>query len=223
MIGPDTPRGDWTGITREQVLQLAPRARQQYVRCFDEPHVLDEFGIITPLRIAHFMAQVLHESGAFSILTESLNYSSPERLMAVWPTRFRTREAALPFVHNAAALAEKVYGGRMGNVRLGDAARFIGRGPLQITGRATYARIGERLRLDLVGQPDLAITPPHMIRIAGCEWEESRCNEAADDDDILRVSGRINVGKDVSDPRLIVGYEERVSWLARTKAVCMKT
>jgi putative chitinase len=205
-------------ITKEQVLKLAPRPKQQYIDCFDHPEVLDTFEINTSLRIAHFMAQILHESGGFSILTESLNYSTPERLMAVWPSRFPTRESALPFVHNQAGLAEKVYGGRMGNPP-GKAFLYIGRGPLQLTGHDSYKEIGNLLGLDLVNNPDLAITAPYMLQIAACEWKKSRCNEAADEDNLLHVSGRINVGHDVSSPKSIVGYTERAAWLYKVKTV----
>lgn len=204
----------------EQVHVLAPLAKKPYTDSFaDAATILDPFGINTPLRVAHFMAQILHESGAFTILVESLNYSTPERLMAVWPSRFPSKEEALPFVHNSFALAEHVYSGRMGNVKPGDGARYVGRGPLQVTGHDSYLRIGTLLGIDLVNNPDLAITAPYLLQIAACEWKESRCNEAADDDNLLHVSGRINIGKDVNDPHKIVGYNERAAWLKRTKAV----
>jgi putative chitinase len=206
-------------ITKEHILALVPRPRQQYLDCFENPNVLLPFDINTPLREAHFLAQILHESGGFSILTESLNYSHAERLMAVWPSRFPNKEAARPYVGNAAALAEKVYGGRMGNTAPGDGYLYLGRGPLQITGRDSYNQIGQALGLDLIHNPNLAITPPHMIHIAAYEFAKSRCNEAADNDNLLQVSARVNVGHDVSSAKFIVGYNERADWLRRTKSV----
>lgn len=209
-------------IIQAQILRLVPRPKKQYLDCFEDPEILSAYEINTPLREAHFLAQILHESGGFTILTESLNYSSPERLMAVWPKRFPTRESALPFVHNSEALAEKVYGGRMGNTVPGYGWKYIGRGPTQITGYDSYKHIGDLVGLDLVGNPDLAITPPTMLQIAACEWQQSGCNEAADEDNLLHVSGRLNVGHDVSDPRVIVGYAERGAWLAEVKPVIME-
>lgn len=80
------------------------------------------------------MAQVLHETGGLTVLVENMNYRA-ERIVQVWPSRFRTIEEATPYAHNPEKLANKVYGGRMGNTHPGDGWRFIGRGLLQITGR----------------------------------------------------------------------------------------
>ncbi|MFA5902710.1 MAG: hypothetical protein WC836_02160, partial [Desulfobacula sp.] len=76
-------------ITPEQIASLAPSARSSYREAFaNGQEVLDRFGISdTPLRLAHFMAQMLHESGAFTIQFENLNYSAL-RLPMVWPGRF---------------------------------------------------------------------------------------------------------------------------------------
>lgn len=207
--------------TVDQILKLAPQAKTQYVQCFEQAgKTLAEFGVTTPLRVAHFMAQVLHESGALSVTRESLRYLTPERLMAVWPSRFPTRESALPYVKNEAALAEKVYSGRMGNVPgSGDAFKFLGRGLIQITGRYSYEKFGKILGIDLVGNPDLAFSFPHALRLAAAEFSVSKCNEVADADNLLLVSSRINLGKDVTSTKSVVGYDERKMWLARTKKV----
>lgn len=110
----------------------------------------------------YILATVLNEVGAaFQPKAESLTYTSPERIRAVWPTRFRTLAAAKPYVRNAEALAEKVYGGRadLGNTQPGDGFRYRGRGYSQITGRANYAKFGKLLGLDLIGNPALVMDP----------------------------------------------------------------
>lgn len=90
-----------------------------------------------------FIANCAHESGGFRIRKESLNYTRPERLVQVWPTRFtlkgepNKRDARL-WVRRPADLANLVYGGRMGNIHAGDGALFIGGGFPQITGRDAY-------------------------------------------------------------------------------------
>lgn len=53
----------------------------------------------------------------------------------------------------------------LGNLTPGDGARFCGRGFVQITGRANYARASAALGIDLVGNPDLALDPQIAAQI----------------------------------------------------------
>lgn len=196
----------------EQLQQLAPNALQRCRDAFtNADDVLAKYGINdNGLRLAHFMAQVLHESGALSIIEESLRYSA-KRMMQVWPSRFPTLESAQPFALNPQALANKVYGGRMGNTGPNDGWLFIGRGLLQITGRESYERYGTRLGCDLVGDPTLASDPAWSLRIAAEEWTDKNCNTFADQDDINTVTRRINGG--------LIGIDQRKNWLVKTKKV----
>jgi putative chitinase len=59
----------------------------------------------------------------------------------------------------------------LGNTIPGDGARFCGRGYVQITGKANYARAGGKLGLPLVDEPDRALDPPTAAAILrrGCE------------------------------------------------------
>ena len=199
-------------ITRSQLLGLAPGARDVYLAAFDlAPSVLPQYEIVTSLRVAHFMAQVLHESGGLTIVSESLFYTHPARLMEVWPSRFPSIAAAQPFVKNPTKLAEFVYGKRIGNTAPGDGAKYIGRGLLQVTGRESYRRFGKLLGVDLEAQPDLAADARYALAIAAAEWHESSCNVFADHDDIRAVTRAINGG--------LTGFEERKAWLAKTKKV----
>lgn len=87
-------------------------------------------GITTPRRLAHFLAQVLHESGALFYVEE------------VWgPTATQLR-----------------YEGRLdlGNTQPGDGFRYRGRGPIEVTGRLNYLAIGKRIGYDLENKPDSA-------------------------------------------------------------------
>ena len=123
-------------ITLDDLRHLAPNARSSYRQAFEYgPPLLDESGIsASPLRVAHFMAQVLHESTGLSVQIESLNYS-PQRLPQVWPSRFKPKGPLDPalFAHNEEKLGNEVYGGRMGNDQPGDGFKYRGRG-LQIVG-----------------------------------------------------------------------------------------
>src|SRR3981081_3162817 len=108
--------------------------------------------------------------GGVGIVTaENLSYSTPQRIAAVWPTRFSV-ETAQAYVRNPKKLASKVYNGRMGN-RPGthDRNPYRGRGQLQITGRSSYAAIGELTGLDLEDNPDLAFAPDSALEVAALE------------------------------------------------------
>ena len=88
-------------------------------------------------RAAHLLGQAHHESGGFKRTREGLFYSTPERLMAVWPSRFKTVEDAMPYTKDPQKLANKVYNGRMGNAEdSNDGWLYAGKGFLQCTGES---------------------------------------------------------------------------------------
>ena len=128
-------------VTLSQIAHLAPNARSSYRDAFQNGQaVLDQHNIAeTPLRVAHFMAQVLHETGGLTIQFENLNYSA-ERLPKVWPSRFKPKGPLNPidYAHNPEKLANEVYGGRMGNTGPNDGFTYRGRGLLQLTGKESY-------------------------------------------------------------------------------------
>lgn len=117
-----------------------------------------KYNIPTKAMVAHWFGNIHHETGGFTIHTENMNYTTPQRIMAVWPTRFRTVESAQPFVRNPQGLANNVYGGRMGNDMPGDGYKYRGRGALQATGKWSYDRLGKFVGADLVNNPDLVST-----------------------------------------------------------------
>ena len=207
-------------VTIDQILQLAPNTRSSYREAFQNGQaVFDRCGISdSPLRVAHFMAQILHESGGLTIQFENLNYS-PERLPKVWPLRFKPKGPLNPaaFAHNPQALANQVYGGRMGNVRPNDGFTYRGRGLLQLTGRESYQAATTVLRKDFPDAPDFVADPDEVIgaqwclAIAAAEWAAKGCNAMADQDDIKAITKAINGGQ--------IGLAERIEWAKRTKAV----
>jgi putative chitinase len=110
--------------------------------------------------LAYTMATAYHETGGKMYpVVESLNYTTPERIAAVWPSRF-TVATARPFVRNPRALANKVYNGRLGN-RVGsdDGWTFRGRGLDQLTGRDNYRAASALVGADLVAHPDAILEP----------------------------------------------------------------
>jgi putative chitinase len=141
-------------VTIEQLARLAPAMRPGYREAFQlgQP-VLDRWDIsASPQRVAHFLAQVLHESQALTLEYENLSYSA-QRLAQVWPARFRPRGPLnpAPYARNPSRLANLVYAGRMGNDGPNDGFLYRGRGMLQITGKASYARATALIRAKLAG------------------------------------------------------------------------
>jgi putative chitinase len=171
--------------------------------------VLGKLNINTPLRIAHFMAQISQECGSGTEMVESLNYSA-QRMMAVFPSRFPTIESTQPFVHNERAFGDKVYNGRMGNqAGTDDGFNFRGRGCLQLTGRDSYSEIGTDCGLGLINNPDLAIDPKNVLLIAATEFVRLGCLPDCDRDDVVQVSARINLGHTTTNPGSINGLSDR--------------
>jgi putative chitinase len=207
-------------VTLNQVLLLAPNARSGYRSAFQNGQViLDQYGIsAAPLRTAHFMAQILHESMGLAVQFESLNYS-PERLAVVWPSRFQPKGPLnpLPYAHNPQKLANEVYAGRMGNTGPNDGYTYRGRGLLQLTGKDSYREVTDILRKDYPGAPDFVALPDEVISakwclaIAAAVWLAKGCNTLADQDDIRKITRAINGG--------VIGLTARMEWAKRTKAI----
>ena len=207
-------------VSLAQVLLLAPNARSSYRNAIQNGQpVLDHYKISqTPLRVAHFMAQILHECGGLTIQFENLNYS-PARLPKVWPSRFQPKGPLDPndFAHNPQKLANEVYGGRMGNTAPNDGFTYRGRGLLQLTGKQSYSEATTLLRKysaaapDFVNAPDEVMSEQWCLAIAASEWATKGCNEAADEDNIKKITRLINGG--------LTGLADRIEWAKRTKAV----
>lgn len=140
---------------------------------------LDAYAINTRLRIAHFLGQTCHESAGFRTTEE-----------------FASGEG---------------YEGRgdLGNNQPGDGVRYKGRGLLQLTGRANYREFGQKLGVDLEGNPELAAEPVLSLKIA-CEfWKKKNLNQFCDADDIVEVTRRINGGQN--------GLDDRRNYTAKAK------
>lgn len=201
-------------ITPIQLLRIAPRCPDTiaWSRALNE--AMREFAIESKLQAAHWLAQLAHESTEFSRLVESLSYSTPERIRDVWPTRMwlpSPKEPTCPsgkrdargFVRAPVLLGSYVYAGRNGNggENSGDGWRYRGRGAIQITGRANYARAGQALGLPLVEHPEIVIDPDVGARVAAWFWADKRLGPLADSDDLQAITKRINGGTHGLDDR----------------------
>ena len=207
-------------ITEADLKKFTPKAHKEYVTALlDGMDELREAGILeSPFRLCHFMAQVAHETGGFTIIRESLHYTSTKRIREVWPARFRNKSDAelKPLVKNGIALGDAVYMGRMGNALPGDGYAYRGGGFLQTTGRSAVERYAKCL--NVTPSPTLLDDVGMTLRFACLEWKESNCCEYADENDLTKVSKAINVGSATSNVKP-VGIADRQAWFAKAWAV----
>ena len=147
---------------------------------------IDRFGLRdTPARLANWIGQTSHETGSYRFLRE------------IWgPTD-----------------AQRRYEGRrdLGNTQPGDGRRFMGRGLIQVTGRANYTEMAMRSGLPLVEQPELLEQPDAAVLVSAIWWTRAKLNALVDagrEDDVTR---RINGGTN--------GLADRRARVARAKAM----
>jgi putative chitinase len=207
-------------VTIDQLKRLAPNMRRVYYNSLEDGQaILDRYRVSdNNLRICHFFAQVLHECGALTIFFEDLNYSSIG-LVRTWPRRFKPLGPLDPddYANNPQLIADAIYGGRMGNSSPGDGYSYRGHGMLQLTGKDSYRSVTKDIRQwnpaapDFVSDPDSSVSATWSLAVGAAEWAYLGCNELADEDNIRRVTYRINGG--------YTGLAQREEWLRRTKAV----
>lgn len=125
---------------------------------------LHRFVIDTPLQVQHFIAQIMHESGAFHYTEEIATGQAYEGRVD------------------------------LGNIQPGDGMKFKGRGLIQITGRANYGSLGNYFHEDFIFHPELLKTPQYAALSAGWFWEKHNLNVLADADDIEHITRKINGG-----------------------------
>lgn len=148
--------------------------------------LFEKNSINTPLRIAHFMAQIAHESGEFKYLTElgGKNYFNK-------------------------------YEGRkdLGNTQIGDGYKFRGRGYIQVTGRTNYTLLSKDTGINFVNNPDLLAQEVNAMISALWYWNKHKLNQYADQDNIEKITRIINGGLNGFDHRkqLLIKYKKELS------------
>lgn len=152
------------------------------------------FDINSRERVAGFIGQIMVESRSFTVLEENLFYTTPTRIAAVWPSRFRSVAAAAPFARNPQRLANHVYASKLGNgpEESGDGWRYRGRGLKQLTGRLNYVAAARALRRPYLEQPDLVLQPEDAVRTACWFWRVNRCGELADNGEWDAITRKVN-------------------------------
>jgi len=133
--------------------------------------VLAEYEITNALRIAHFLAQICHETAGLRTTEEFADGSAYE------------------------GRAD------LGNVEQGDGRRFKGRGLLQLTGRSNYKIYGDALGIDLIENPEQASDPVTSLKIACLYWKQHEINPLCDEDHLQAVTRKVNGGLNGLDSR----------------------
>ena len=162
------------------------------------PGVMEKFGVNTPLRLAHFLAQCGHESGGFRLTQENLNYSA-KGLMGIFKKYFPTQALADAYARKPEKIANKVYGNRMGNgpEASGEGFKFRGRGYIQLTGKQNYTAFDAAVPDDILANPDLVSTK-HALASAAWFWKKNGLNLIADTGSstevVTKITKRVNGG-----------------------------
>jgi putative chitinase len=162
------------------------------------PAVAEKFQIDSALRLAHFLAQCGHESGGFRLTKENLNYSA-KGLNGIFKKYFPTLESALPYERKPEKIANKVYGGRMGNgpEASGDGAKFCGRGFIQLTGKDNYTAFGKAIGVDVAANPEKVATD-YALLSAAWFFNKNKLHIMADggasDAVVTSITKRVNGG-----------------------------
>lgn len=145
------------------------------------------FGINTPVRVAAFIAQVMHESAEFRYVRE-------------------LGSNAYLAKYDIGRLAK-----RLGNTPEadGDGQKFRGRGLIQITGRANYWAVTNAFGADFISQPELLEKPEFAVSTACWWWAKHHCNELADTGEFYQITRIINGG--------LNGLEDRLAYFSRAR------
>lgn len=176
-------------VTRKQMLEILPDECRvdhflHYINIW-----ADTFGINTPLRMSHFLAQCLHE-------TCGLKYTKE-----LGGTRYLSR-------YGRGDLAKM-----LGNTEKGDGVKYCGRGLIHITGRANYQAYQNSVYCngDIMNNPELLEKPCGATKSGMWWWMKHGCNALADKDNILAVTKKVNGGTN--------GLDDRKKWLVKIKKV----
>jgi putative chitinase len=179
---------DWLRILL--AMGVKPATAQAWCAPFADEVQPDKFSAGESDLVA-WLPQILHECSLLERLEECLSYN-PERIVAVWPSRFPTLASAVPYSHTPQKLANLVYGGRMGNYLPNDGYSFRGRCPIMLTGRGAYAHVGDLIGQSLESVPELMSERRYGLQ-AAVHWWEDRIPDSMLSDQV-KLRKRVNGG-----------------------------
>lgn len=162
------------------------------------PFIQSNYKVNTLLRLSHFLAQCGHESANFRAVKENLNYSA-DGLNKTFKKYFPTLESAKDYARQPERIASKVYANRMGNGNEAskDGFKYLGRGFIQLTGKANYLEFDKSVPEDIIANPELVATK-YPLASAAWFWNKNGLNEIADkgatDAVVKSITKRVNGG-----------------------------
>lgn len=192
-------------ISKEQLMKVCSTLKAERAQTLVDSinKICPKYHIDTAPRLQAFLAQILHESGEFTIKLESMYYTHPERIIEVWPSRFNLTGTggklnANDYIKNDQKLANTVYANRMGNgdFASGDGYRYRGGGYLQLTGEESYAAYAKYLNKTIEDVANLVHTTEEYALDAAC-WEyvvNKKLLESSDKGDFVHITKIINGG-----------------------------
>jgi putative chitinase len=190
-------------ITTQQFKTLFPRAQDHQGWVTSMNSVFPTYEINTPRRIAAFLAQCGHESGGWTVFEENLNYSA-QGLVGIFKKYFPTLESAQPYARQPQKIANRVYGGRMGNgpEASGDGWKYRGRGPIQLTGKDNYRAFAKDMFEDwenLFNNPDWVTSDRDFALMSAIWfWNKNGLNKWADASDSAESAAFITLTKRIN-------------------------
>jgi putative chitinase len=190
-------------LTLDQLKQMVPGI--PYAEHWHEAleQLLPDYEINTPQRIAAFVAQCAHESGGFRFVKENLNYKAAS-LRKTFGKYFPDDAIAATYANRPEQIANRVYGGRMGNgpEASGEGYKYCGRGLLQLTGKENYSWFAASLEISPEEAAEYLETFEGAAQSACWFWETNNLNIEADAGDIKKMTKKINGG--------YIGLEDRI-------------
>lgn len=181
-------------ITADTLKKFAPKLKEPEVHAAALEAARRGSSVNTSRRLCLFMGQVFVETAGFTAMVENLNYKDPARLDALFKAVHGINDAKALIKRGPEAIANRVYGSRLGNGNeaSGDGWRYRGSGYKQLTGRTNYRDIGRKIGMDLEGKPELAREPKSAAQAAFAFWDANGCSALADVGDVEGVTARVN-------------------------------
>lgn len=184
-------------ITAAQLLTIAPAALPSFVASMVEhwPAFSRKYGV-TDADTPYTLGQIAVETQGFTRLEENLTYTTVARLRAVWPSRFKSNAAALPYVRNPQKLANRVYGGRLGNTGPNDGWLYRGSGCKQTTGKTNFMAVQTATGQGVVRNPEWLRSFPLALESAMVYWRDNKlsCIVAAGGNVVAKLTKAIQGG-----------------------------
>lgn len=153
-------------ILPSQLKDIAPYVTSAHLALYTTPlnRAMEKYGINTRLRIAAFIANIMHESGSLQYVKE---------------------------IASGEAYEDRI---DLGNSQEGDGKKYKGRGLIQVTGRFNYAELTKEFDIDFISHPQLLEQPDYAALASAWWWKKHGCNELADKGKFIDIVRVINGG-----------------------------